>query len=474
MLSFNIASFIQSKEYLWDKENKIVLDKKTYILLTLIILSIGIALPIYPLYTTIAILFICSIILALSHEILLLLFLIICFGTAYRIGEGFLPFSFSMTETAIYILIFVYFRDIIRIDLNRLVKEPVTFAFFMFILFRILSTAVHLPDNTPHMLSIMRDSFVPILSFLVSVVMVRKFGLKKILLCWIIIGVLLSIFGIIQSNTGKFLFFSEMSAGRQRNYLGLLTSGTIGIGVSATGLFPHPNSFSPYLNQILMLSLAWYLLGKQKFERIILLLISGLLLIATFYTFSRGGYASAFISIVVLMMLYSKKTRIIGSSLILFIIIFTVFVILPYFFMYYEQFATLFFRFFLWKNAVKILTNNPAIIFFGIGPDNFMKQAGTVYNAHSIYLIYLIENGIFVFLFLLYFIFMWLKHLLLKYYKTKELAGKILYLGLFTGSFGYFIHQSIGSTFCNIIFLSIFGFWIGLVSEYEKEHKESY
>lgn len=472
MLNFSISAFIHSKRHPCNKKN-IPLDKKTSYLLILLILSIGITLPIYPLYTTIAILIISSVILALLHEIPLFLFLIICFGTSFRIGEGFLPFSFSMAEIAIYILIFIYFRDIVQIDLKRLVKEPVIFAFFIFILFRILSTAVHLSDDTSHMLSIMRDSSVPILSFMVSVVMVRKFGLKKILLCWIAVGVLFAILGIIQSNTGKFFFLREVGE-RQRNYLELLISGTIGMGKSCTGLFAHPNSLSPYLNQILMLSLAWYLFSKQKFERITMLVISGLLLITIFYTFSRGGYASGFLSIIILMLLQSKKTRIIGSSLILLMILFAVFVILPYFFMYYEQFQTLFFRFFLWKSGLKILKNNPTSFFYGIGPGNFMKQAGTIFTAHNVYLLYLVENGIFVLLSLLYFILIWLKHLLLKYYKTKELLGKVLYLGLFTGSFGFFIHQFIESSFYNIVFLSIFGFWIGLVSQYEREYKEDY
>lgn len=470
MLDFNISTFIHSKGHTFDKGN-IPLDKKTNILLTLIILSLGIALPIYPLYTTIAILLIFSITLAFLHEISLLLFLIICFGISYRIGEGFLPFSFSMTEIAIYILIFIYLRDIVQIDLKRLFKEPVVFAFFIFILSRILSAAIHLSGDTSHMLSIMRDSSVPILSFLVSVVMFRKFGLKKILLCWIFIGGLLAILGIIQSNTGKFLFYSHLGGERQRNYLDLLISGTIGMGRSCTGLFDHPNPFSLYIQQILMLSLVWYLLSKQKSQRITMLVISGLLLIAIYYTFSRGGYASAFLSITILMLLYSKKTRIIGSSLILLMILFAVFVILPYFFIYYEQFQTLFYRFFLWKSGLKILKNNPAVIFFGIGPGKFMEQAGTVFSAHNVYLLYLVENGIFVLLPLLHFIIIWLKHLLLKYYKTKELLGKVLYLGLFTGAFGYFIHELIEHTFYNIKFLSIFGFWIGLVSQYEREHK---
>jgi putative inorganic carbon (HCO3(-)) transporter len=471
MLNFNISAFIQSKKYLWSKENKIILDKKTYILLTLLILSIGIILPIYPLYTTIAILFISSVVLALLHEFALLLFLIICFSTSYRIGESFLPFSFSMAETAIYILIFIYFRDIVQIDFKRLVKEPIVFAFFIFILSRILSAAIHLSGDTSHMLSIMRDSSVPILSFLVSVVMFRKFGLKKILLCWIFIGGLLAILGIIQSNTGKFLFYSHLGGERQRNYLELLISGTIGMGRSCTGLFDHPNPFSLYMQQILMLSLVWYLLSKQKFERIIMLAISGLLLITIFYTFSRGGYVTVFISITALMFLYSKKTRIIGIGLTIIMILFTIFVILPYFFIYYEQFQTLFYRFFLWQSGLKILKNNPAVIFIGIGPGNFMEKAGTVYTAHNVYLLYLVENGIFVLLSLLYFIIVWLKHLLLKYYKTKELLGKVLYLGLFTGSSGYFIHEIIEHTFYGIKFLSIFGFWMGLISQYEKEYK---
>lgn len=449
------------------------LDRKTVFILLFLLSFTGISLPLSPFYTIIGILFISLIALALLHEKLLLIFLILAFGTSLRIGEGFMPVSFSAIELMIYFLILLYLKEVMQIDLRRLVKEPVAFAFFIFLFSRIISTALHLPDDPSHMLSIIRDSIVPMLSFIVSIVMVRKFGLKKVLLSWIVVGVFFAILGIIQSNTGKFLFFGEVGE-RQRNYLELLISGTIGMGKSCSGLFDHPNSLSPYLNQILMLSLAWYLFSKQKFERIIMLIISGLLLIATFYTFSRGGYASGFLSIIILMLLQSKKTRIIGSILILLMVLFAVFVILPYFFMYYEQFQTLFFRFFLWKSGLEILKNNPTSFFYGIGPGNFMKQAGTIFTAHNVYLLYLVENGIFVLLSLLYFILIWLKHLLLKYYKTKELLGKVLYLGLFTGSFGFFIHQFIESSFYNIVFLSIFGFWIGLTSQYEKEYKEDY
>lgn len=452
------------------KKLKLTLDKKGLFVLLCFLSFTGISLPLSPFYAIIGILFISLIALTLLHEELLLIFLILALGTSLRIGRGFMPVSFTATELMIYFLILLYLKEVMQIDLRRLVKEPVVFAFFIFLSSRIIFTAVHLPDDPSHMLSIIRDSIVPMLSFIVSIVMVRKFGLKKVLLSWIVVGVFFAILGIIQTNTGKFLFFREVGE-RQRNYLDLLISGTIGMGKSCTGLFDHPNPFSLYLQQILMLSLAWYLLSKQKSQRITMLVISGLLLIATFYTFSRGGYASAFLSIIILMLLYSKKTRIIGIGLILLMIIFVVVVILPYFFIYYEQFETLIFRFSLWKSGLKILKNNPAVIFVGIGPGKFIERAGTVFSAHNMYLLYLVENGIFVLLSLLYFILIWLKHLLLKYYKIKELLGKVLYLGLFTGSFGYFTHEFIENSFYSVNFLSIFGFWIGLVSQYEREYK---
>lgn len=448
---------------------RFALDRKSLVILLFLLSFTGIFLPLSPFYTIIGILFIFLIALTLLHEELLLIFLILALGTSLRIGEGFMPVSFSATELMIYILILLYLKEVMRIDLRRLVKEPVAFAFFVFLFSRIISTALHLPDDPSHMLSIIRDSIVPMLSFIVSIVMVRKFGLKKVLLSWIVVGIFFAILGIIQTNTGKFLFFGEVGE-RQRNYLELIISGVIGMGRSCTGLFAHPNAYALYLQQILMLSLAFYLFSKQNLNRIIMLLISGLLLIAIFYTFSRGGYVAVFLSIIIMMLLYSNKTRIIGAGLILLMIIFAVVVIRPYFFKYYEQFETLIFRFYLWRSGLNVLRNDPISIIYGVGPGNFMERASTVFAAHNVYLLYLVESGLFVLLALVYFVFTWLKHLFVKYWKNKDSLGKVLYFGLFTGSFGYFVHEIIEHSFNSTTFLSICAFWIGLVSQYEKEY----
>lgn len=450
------------------REFRFALDRKSLIVLLCFLSFTGISLPLSPFYTIIGILFISLIALALLHEKLLLIFLILAFGTSLRIGEGFMPVSFSATELMIYFLILLYLKEIMQIDLRRLVKEPVAFVFFIFLFSRIISAALHLPDDPSHMLSIIRDSIVPMLSFMVSIVMVRKFGVRKVLLSWVVVGIFFAILGIIQSNTGKFLFLSEEGEST-RDYLKLLLSGTIGTGQVAVGLFAHHNTYALYLQQILMLSLALYLFGKEKPYRLVMLLISGLLLIAIFYTFSRGGYVAVFLSMIILLLLYSNKTRIIGAGLILLMIIFVIQIILPYFFKYYEQFETLIGRFHYWKSGLNVLKNDPISIIYGVGSGNFKERAGTSFTAHNVYLLYLVENGLFVLLALVCFIFTWLKHLFVKYWKNKDSLGKILYFGLFTGSFGYFVHEIIEHSFNSATFLSICAFWIGLVSQYEKE-----
>lgn len=467
MSFFKIPAFINEKVYLWYKEkNKFNLDKKTLIFLIFLIFFLGISLPISPLYTTIGILFVLLIVVSLLYEDFLLLFLIISFGTSFRIGEGFMPVSFSMTEMLIYILIFIYFRDIIRVDLKRIVKEPIIFAFIIFLFSRIIFTGIHLQKDPTHMLSIIRDSVVPIFSFILSIVLLQKFSLKKILWSWIAVGILFAILGIIQSNTGKFLFLSEEGVST-RNYFEILLSGTIGIGQVATGLFAHHNTYSLYLQQILMLSFVMYLLGKEELHRIIMLLITGILLIGIFYTFSRGVYVTVLFSIILLMLIYSNRTRIIGFILILLTVLFVVKVILPNFFIFFEQFETITARIYLWKSGMKVLKSDPTTVIFGVGPGNFMERAGTLYTAHNVYLLYIVETGVFVLITLLYFIFTWLKHLFVKYKRTKDTWGRILYLGLFTVSSGYFFHEIIEHSFGSVIFLSIYAFWIGIVSQYE-------
>ena len=467
MSFFKIPAYFNEKIYLWYKEKeKFNLDKKNLIFLIFLILFLGISLPIFPLYTTIGVLSVLLILVSFLCEDFLLLFLIISFGTSFRIGEGFMPVSFSMIEIVIYILIFIYFRDIIRVDLKRIVKEPIIFAFIIFLFSRTIFTGIHLQKDPTHMLSVIRDSIVPIFSLVLSIVLLQKFSIKKILRGWIAIGIIFAILGIIQSNTGKFLFLSEEGIS-ERNYFEILLSGTIGIGQVATGLFGHHNTYSLYLQQILLISFVMYLLGEEEIHRISMLLIIGILLIGIFYTFSRGAYVTILFSIILLMLLYSNKTRIIGFILILLTGILVIKVIIPNFFIFFEQFETINARIYLWKSGMKVLENDPTNIIFGVGPGNFMKRAGTLYTAHNVYLLYLVETGIFVLLTLFYFIFTWLKHLFVKYKRAKDTWDKILYLGLFTASSGYFFHEIIEHSFGSVIFLSIYAFWIGIVSQYE-------
>lgn len=450
----------------WQNNTKII-DKKTLFFLSLILIIVGLSLPFYPLYITLGIFSLFLLTFSLIHEYLILLFLILSFGSVLRIGEGFLPMSFSITEISIYIILFIYIKEFLEINLTRILKEPVVFAFFAFLTMRIIFTILHLPSDPAHMASIVRDSVVAMLSFFVGIIMVKKFGVRRIILAWFIIGILFSILGIIQSNTGKFYFFANVGE-RQRNYLELFISGTIGMGRSCIGLFGHPNALGLYLQQILMLSLALYLFEKRRLFRIILLLISGILLICIFYTFSRGGYISVLISVIILLLLHTNKTRIIGFILISLTFLFIMKIVIPYFLIYYEQFETLIGRFYIWKVGLKLLKNNPFYIIYGIGAGNFTEKAGTIFSPHNVYLLYLIETGIFTLINLIYFIYLWLKHLIIKYKKTESNFSKGLYLGLLTGSFGYFLHEIIEHSFDSIIFLSIFAFWIGLVSQFEK------
>jgi len=148
--------------------------------------------------------------------------------------------------------------------------------------------------------------------------------------------------------------------------------------------------------------------------------------------------------------------------------------IIPNFYLLQDQFQTIIGRFVLWKKGLIYLINNPTTIFIGVGAGKYAETIGEYYTAHNVYILHLVELGIFSFLALIYFVFKWLFTLYKLYLEKQEKFEKNLYKGLFIAFFVYFFHDFIEHTFFSVVFLSLTVFWVGYVYviEFKKEERK--
>ena len=199
------------------------------------------------------------------------------------------------------------------------------------------------------------------------------------------------------------------------------------------GSFPDPNTFGFYLAFVIPLAL----LVKEKYFKI----IGGMLILALLFTFSRGAYIGAIISLIILLFLNLKfkikneKLRIKFFKFKVPIILFFVFCS---FLLIISPIGTRFFSSFdfqdkgvserleIWSQAVNVIKKNP-VLGVGIGNyvervDLFSEQRGyrSPIHAHNIYLQITAELGIIgLILYLTIFIFA-LKKLYCLFFILKE------------------------------------------------------
>ncbi|NIA23037.1 MAG: hypothetical protein GWP03_02570 [Proteobacteria bacterium] len=267
----------------------------------------------------------------------------------------------------------------------------------------------------------------------------------------------MGVIGIMQSIFGKMnILQSEL----QRDYFSMILGNKIGFAKPATGLFEHWNSMALYIQIYLVIALAFSMKLKNNLYKRISVVLFLYFLFIELLTLSRGGYISSLLGITILLWVNSKRTKVL-SIIILSLLLVAIFVyIIPSFKEYIAQFQSMFYRFNLWYKGLHYLSLHPTKIFFGTGWESYPVIARDVFTAHNIYLLHLVEMGIFSLITFLVFIYYLLKYFYDSYINADNDLLSALSLGLFAGYFGYFIHEFIEHSFANLIFRNQLMIWL--------------
>jgi putative inorganic carbon (HCO3(-)) transporter len=230
-----------------------------------------------------------------------------------------------------------------------------------------------------------------------------------------------------------------------------------------TATFNHYNSLGFYLTMALSLVISLLLFHEIKLSfKIILLLLSGILIVCLFSTYSRGSWLSFVVSLF-LMAALAKKTRTLGGILIFF---FGVLVLRP---SLCERFLLIFaptgdaHRFILWKAALSMFNENP---YFGKGVGTFMDRVkdytpthwGGQY-AHNCFLQIAAEAGIFAFLTFVGFLGLLISKAFMMFRATND----FVLLGILCSICGFLFHSFFDNGLYCLQLTFLFWFFAGLL-----------
>jgi O-antigen ligase len=242
-----------------------------------------------------------------------------------------------------------------------------------------------------------------------------------------------------------------------RDYFSILSEGSVSTATPATGFFSYFNAFGLFIEipTLFAIVFSYYSSGKERIKYII---VTFILLIGMYFSYSRGTYFSFLIAFLLTLTLGIKKLRLaVYTIVVLMIVVFFEFV-LPYFMARPDQIATLMFRFSLWQNGYEYFSRY-SNLFYGMGPGMFIPLTHSLFDVHNEYLMHLFENGIVGLAALLYLIIVLLKssysffkesrH---KIYKAIALACVVIFTGYFTQEI---IEHSFNSITFKIIIFSI-------------------
>jgi O-antigen ligase len=172
-----------------------------------------------------------------------------------------------------------------------------------------------------------------------------------------------------------------------------------------------PNAYAAYMLPLLFNAIGWFFINVKKRRLIYGVLLSILLiLINLVFTFSRAALISLSVALLLMVFLlvvyknYNDAFSLFSSflfSFIIFIFILKLINVDPNYilsgFYFRQPFEES--RYIKWIQTLNIIKNN---LFWGIGEGNLSRQLG--FQAHNSFLELLAENGIFPFIFLLWFI----------------------------------------------------------------------
>ena len=389
----------------------------------------------------------------------ILLFLIFFFlATSIRTPVSISQYQFSISELFLYLLFLISLPKLSENSLysSVLKNKPIK----MYIIYSITMTIALIIDDYGTLRSNLNAFRIMILPIILYIVLLAEFNyknIKKIIITLISIAIIMGVIGIMQSIFGKMnILQSEL----QRDYFSMILGNKIGFAKPATGLFEHWNSMALYIQIYLVIALAFSMKLKNNLYKRISVVLFLYFLFIELLTLSRGGYISSLLGITILLWVNSKRTKVL-SIIILSLLLVAIFVyIIPSFKEYIAQFQSMFYRFNLWYKGLHYLSLHPTKIFFGTGWESYPVIARDVFTAHNIYLLHLVEMGIFSLITFLVFIYYLLKYFYDSYINADNDLLSALSLGLFAGYFGYFIHEFIEHSFANLIFRNQLMIWL--------------
>lgn len=293
-----------------------------------------------------------------------------------------------------------------------------------------------------------------VLLFLTITLVENKTRFNLYLKHYMIIGLILSLYGVLQLLGLLFGFDPDLwfLSRFTRTYVPVDSPSLLYfVGFRIRSFFADCNNFAGYLNTVFPLFFAGTLyFSKIKNHRKLFIYGTGALIVGSvlFLTFSRSGWMGLIAGLIVLFV--DKRKDIFKSGVIKYLLLCLLVIamlILPfksYLFPYTElrltEKASSGMHFFVMESAISMFLSNPLT---GVGIGNFgatygryFKPGFEYYNPHSTYLALLSETGLFGFFLQMVIYYYVLKQIMLFKRKVKGYESEVLGSGLLAGFVG--------------------------------------
>lgn len=380
-----------------------------------------------------------------------------CFATDVRFTSPDLPVSFSLQELVIYGFVAAFLMRRFRLVLASL-RTPVGKSVAFYTLLMIASTVPNLGEDPAHMLSVIRDTLVPMVWFVVFlnfVLFADRGTITKYFDFFILIGLISGLLGFAQHFLHRFVLFNEEL---NRDYFAILTEGSVAHAFPATGFFSYFNAYGIFEQMPLLISVVYFFYSSHK-RRVKYLIASVILLVAQYFSFSRGTYASFVIAILVGLWVGGRRYKAVGYAVGATVAAITVLYVIPFFLSSPHQLATLLQRFSIWQTGYAYFVAKSNWL-FGIGPGMFRQVVGSLWEVHNDYLMHLFENGLIGLLAFIVLVVVLISQSYKLFEETKpvpELAAPVF--SCFLIFIGYFAQGVVEHSFASVIFpLIVFTF----------------
>ena len=355
----------------------------------------------------------------------------------------------NQTDFLIYLLFASFIFNYIILDKKANLRTPIDKWFIVLLIFYVMEGLISI-SHRGYQGIVKYFELIIIYYLTVYLIRTRTVSISKLLKTILFTGLFQSIWGILQSITGR--FGANWIDGR--GYLGYLGIGSPYVW-HGKGSFWHFNSLGTFLTTIIILftPVSQFLMrNSAKIKIISFILIYGLIL-----TYSRNGL----LNLVILSILFLFITQ--KNKMKLAVIVLSI--LAPMFLIYLflsntSYISTLNPRNELWEIAYATITQNPKTILIGEGlrsmedaikpfiPGNVLLKDIRLWQPHSFYLVNIIEFGVLGSLFIFTF---YLANILnfcrkvnhkKKFIRVLNMSGILVFTAIFTfGIFDMFFNQ---------------------------------